>query len=227
MIEIKTIASSSAGCCYIIDSGGHQLILECGVSMSKLRKALDYDFTRVVACFTSHEHGDHSKTLPSLELEACIPIYCTEGTKNQFDISRYTIIESNKFYKPNEFYTVYPVELSHDVECFGFLILCGKEVLFFATDTRIVPMHVIPGLTHLMIEANHSFESMVESEHFHVKRAFENHLDIDSVVEFCKLQQKTLKEVHLIHLSDSHADAEKFKKQVASTVGVPVYIAKK
>jgi len=33
-----------------------------------------------------------------------------------------------------------------------------------------------------------------------------------------------LEEVHLLHLSDNHADEQFFKKEVQKIVGVPVYV---
>ncbi len=80
-----------------------------------------------------------------------------------------------------------------------------------------------------MIEANHSFEKLIESERDRsvVARISENHLDIDSVVELCNRHKKTLKEIHLIHLSDAHSDENLFKSMVAGATGCPVYVSKK
>ncbi len=223
-MKIKSIASSSKGCCYIIDNGTHQILIECGVPLSRIRAGNDFDFSRIVACFTSHQHSDHSGFLPKLENETAIPIYCTEGTKKEFNLSIVEIIRPNKIIKPGGF-IVFPVELKHDTECFGFIICCGKDVLYYATDTGKVSMHVIPGLTHLMIEANHSVELLADSDAEYKHRVSGYHLDIDSVVEFCKLHKKTLQEVHLIHLSAAHSDADLFQKMVAREIGVPVYVA--
>lgn len=226
-MKIKSIASSSQGCCYIIEYEKFKLILECGISIKKVRKALDFDFSNVVGCFVSHEHGDHAKYLKKLELETPIKIWCSKGTKKQFQLYECNTISKNKIIKPGGTFVVFPVQLSHDVECFGFVIACGENVLFYVTDTSELPQNKIVGLTHLMIEANHSFENMIKSDHFHARRAFDNHLDIDSVVEFCKIHQKTLQEVHLIHLSDQHSDADLFQSMVAQAIGIPVFIAEK
>ncbi len=226
-MKIISIRSSSQGCCYIVESQGYQLLIECGIPFKSIQKAFDFDFKNLIACIVSHEHGDHSKYLPFLEDKTTIPIYCTQGTKDLFNLSICEIIIQNKIIKPGGNFAVLPVKLLHDVECFGFVIATGNDVLFYATDTSQLPKKIIVGLSHLMIEANHSFESIMDSDHAHAKRAFQNHLDIDSVVSFCKLHQKTLQEIHLIHLSDSHSDADKYKTMVARAVGVPVFVAEK
>ena len=234
-MNIKTIASSSKGCCYIVSSGEFQLLIECGVSLKKIREALDFDLSKVVGCLVSHEHGDHSGYLQKLEKETNIPIWCTKGTIDRFDLLTsnklipYTWVSDMRSPIMTPFGAL-ALPLNHDVECLGFLIEIveypNKYRLFYATDTSEVK-YTIPGLTHLMIEANYSFENMIESERNKsaLSRACEYHLDIDKVVDFVK-RHPSLEEIHLIHLSREHADAELFKKMVMDVSGVPVFVAK-
>ncbi len=92
-MNIKTINSSSEGCAYIVESNGSQLLIEMGISLKKIRQALNFDFSGVVGCLVSHEHGDHAKYLPQLEKETFIPIWCTEGTKKRFNLKGCNVIE--------------------------------------------------------------------------------------------------------------------------------------
>jgi Mg/Co/Ni transporter MgtE len=75
-----------------------------------------------------------------------------------------------------------------------------------------------------MIEANYDFETVIESSAYHKKRSVETHLDIDSVVEFVK-NHPSLEEIWLLHLSDQHSDAERFKAMVQDASGAVVYVA--
>ena len=219
-MNIKPISSSSSECCYIVESGGYQLIIEAGNSLKRIREALNNDLSKVVGCLISHEHGDHARYVKQIEKETSIPIFCTEGTKERYELK-------NSFSFEELGFNCVPVSLPHDCECYGFIIPANQKILFYATDTHDVK-YTIPGLTHLMIEANHSFELMLESERAkpQVKRAFETHLSIDKVVEFVK-RHPDLEEIHLIHLSDAHSDAELFKKMVQDVAGCPVYVAGK
>jgi phosphoribosyl 1,2-cyclic phosphodiesterase len=228
-MNIKTIASSSDGCSYIIESNGYYLIIDMGVPLKKIRAALDYDLSKVVGCIVSHEHGDHAKGLPQLEKETSIPIFCTAGTAEKFDLkTTKTLGDGFYFLKPSSFYFA-KVELTHDVENYGFVIWSngGRKKLFYATDTGEINFK-IPGLTHLMIEANHSFDLLVKStsDKSMIKRVQETHLDIDQVVEFVK-RHPDLEEVHLIHLSDNNSDEKVFKTMVQDACGVPVHVAGK
>jgi phosphoribosyl 1,2-cyclic phosphodiesterase len=225
-LKIQSIASSSSGCAYAIDNGKNQLLIECGVNLKQIRAALDYDLSRVAGCLVSHEHGDHAKYLPKLEEETPIPIYCTEGTKIGYNLGQTEIIKKNRMIKIGDF-VVIPVKLVHDVECFGFVIRSGNEILYYATDTGKVSMNLIPGLKYLMIECNHSLEILAESPVEYKDRITKYHLDIDSVIEFCLIHQSTLHEIHLLHLSDRHSDAKLFHDMVSRETGIPVYVAGK
>lgn len=222
-MNIKTIASSSAGCCYIIESNGKHLIIDIGVPLKRIREALNHDLSSVVGCLISHSHGDHCKYAKQLEKETSVPIWCTTGTGIGCELKLAKIITGNKIKVGN--FQILPVKLFHDVENFGFLIQDGSDSLFYATDTVKVP-YTFPELKKVMIEANHSFELMLQSGMHKsvVERTAETHLDIDRAIDFIK-RHPDLEEIHLLHLSSSHSDAGLFKKMAQDASGVPVYVA--
>jgi phosphoribosyl 1,2-cyclic phosphodiesterase len=223
-MDIKTIASSSAGCCYVVESNGEQLLIECGVSLKKIREALNFDLSRVVGCLVSHKHNDHSKSWVEIAHNTAIPLHvpsrlAQEGTRM---VDNKTVASYGFEFK------IMPVSLEHDVECYGFIVKSRDDILFYATDTGSVN-YTIKGLTHLMIEANYSFDILLGSgSHDSVRaRVSENHLSIDQAIEFAARHKDTLKEVHLLHLSDAHSNEEQFLEMAQKTLGVPVYVANK
>ena len=223
-MKIKTIASSSSGCCYVIESNGEKLLIECGVSLKKIREALDFDFSNVVGCLISHEHKDHCKAFSEISIKTTIPIYgCSWLTQGRCEKVEHNIV----FHCGFEF-KIKPIKLTHDVECFGYIIKIDNEILLYATDTSEVP-YQIKGLTHLMIEANHSIELLLESDapKSVIARSADNHFSINQAVELAGRHRDTLKEVHLLHLSDKHSDEEKFKQIMSEALDIPVYIARK
>jgi len=219
-MKIKTIASSSVGCCYLVEHAGEQLLIECGISLREIRKALNFDLARVRACLVSHFHGDHSRSAERLQKETVVHVYGPEGGATQ-------PLQPGVYHRFGGF-TVRAHELEHDRKCFGYEISAGRAELFYISDSRFIP-EIKPPIHYLMIEANHSFKLLLGSDKDRrlLQRIYGNHLDIDSAVEFAKRHKSTLKEVHLLHLSDDHSDEEQFKKQMAEAVGVPVYVAAK
>lgn len=230
-MKIKSIASSSSGCCYVVTSGGYSLLIDCGVSLSKIRAALNHDLSKVVGCLVSHDHADHSGFLPQLEKETSISIWCSKGTKTRFDLIGANRLWGKLPLNMAGIFSVLPLELKHDqdpfCECFGFLITDRTKKLFYATDTGEIK-YTIPGLSHAMLECNHSFERLIESEQNKaaVKRICETHLDVDQVCEFVS-RHPNLEEIHLLHLSDAHSDAKQFKEAVQRVSGCVVKVAKK
>lgn len=229
-MKIKPIASSSSGCAYAVESGGHTILIECGIPLKRIREVVP-NLSDVVGCLVSHEHGDHAGYLKQLDEQTNVQYWCTDGTINRYPIDNYMLPleHCGQIMDVDDLdpFTIFSYQLKHDVECFAFLIKEGDKSLFYASDTSEVN-YTIPGLTHLMIEANHSLEQMLESERHGsaVARAFETHLSIDSAIEFIKRHPK-LEEIWLIHLSSDHADAEEFKRMVQDIAGIPVFIADK
>ena len=55
-MEIKVLASSSQGNCYIVSDGKNKIMLECGIAMRNIRRGGDFCVHEVSGCLLSHEH---------------------------------------------------------------------------------------------------------------------------------------------------------------------------
>ena len=78
-MELIVLGSSSDGNCYILQNGVEALILECGVAISEVKKAVDFNISKIAGALVSHEHGDHAKYIDDF-LQSRIPVYASEGT---------------------------------------------------------------------------------------------------------------------------------------------------
>lgn len=56
MVEMKVIASSSAGNCYTVRNSTTMIMLECGMSISQIRQLGGFKIHEIEACLLSHEH---------------------------------------------------------------------------------------------------------------------------------------------------------------------------
>jgi len=56
MVEIKPIASSSAGNCHWISDGKTPIFLDAGVSLPKIRKVIGHNVSSAVGCLITHGH---------------------------------------------------------------------------------------------------------------------------------------------------------------------------
>ena len=63
-MHLHTLGSSSKGNCYLLtDKNNHTLILDLGIGLQDIKRAIDYDLSRVVGAVVTHRHGDHAKYL--------------------------------------------------------------------------------------------------------------------------------------------------------------------
>ncbi|HAO6121872.1 TPA: MBL fold metallo-hydrolase [Listeria monocytogenes] len=231
-MNIKTIASGSKGNAYVISSGRSQLLIECGINFDKIRKALNFDLSTVEGCLISHEHGDHVAGVKKMLRTSNIKLYASEGTLSvlkTFD-SQQVVLKEKVAQNIGE-WIVLPFRTEHDAkEPLGFMIQHKNERLLFITDSYFV-RYKFKNINYLMIECNYStdiLEQNVTDRLIHPtqkKRVLKSHFSLDNVKEFLKAHDLSqLREVHLLHISDTNGDKERFKKEIQAITGIPVYV---
>ena len=47
---LKVLGSSSKGNCYLLDNGNEALMIECGIAIKNVQKAVDFDINRIAGC---------------------------------------------------------------------------------------------------------------------------------------------------------------------------------
>lgn len=230
-MQLKVIGSSSKGNCYILENDTSALVIEAGVVFNELKKAIDFNISKIEACLVSHAHGDHSNYM-SEYLKAGINVASTiETFKNN---SHFAVpIVHNVKYKFGEF-TVKPFKLKHDVPCFGYIIQ-HEEMgnLVFITDTHYTK-YKFPNVNHFLIECN--YDQNILDEHILNgrlpsvvrNRVMESHISLQT----CKklLQANDLSKVLnivLLHLSDGNSHAENFINEIQELTGKRTFVADK
>ena len=231
-ICIKVIGTGSKGNCYALEIDGEILIIECGsYQFDSLKKALKYDFSAVKGAVISHCHGDHAGDVKKLLQSG---IHTLSNSESFAGCERYShYIHKAVHLKGVKFgsFKVLPLQMVHDVECFGYLITFNETTLFFATDTTDIP-YALPQVDYLIIEANFSNKIIDEklydgSLHRSLHdRIINSHLSLERA-QFFIVTQKKLKGIILIHLSNDNADAVDFQQKIAQQTGVITYVAKK
>lgn len=233
MIEIETLASGSQGNCYRIVDDKEKLLIECGVNFAKIQKWCNFKLSKISGCLITHEHQDHCSALKKM-LDAGVNCYATLGTIDALNIKHHRLhtIKAKKDFKVG-IWTVKPFKTEHDaVEPVGFLLSNIKgEKLVYITDSYYL-RYYFSGLTHIMLEVNYDREildkntkaGLISKKQRH--RILKSHFSFDNAVTFLKSNDLSLvREIHLLHLSDSNSNACKFKKEIEALTGIPVYIA--
>jgi len=233
-MDIKVLASSSRGNCYLISDGSTPLLLECGQRVSEIRQGLGFGLTDVSACLLSHEHQDHSKAIKDV-LRAGVYVYTSPGTIEALGLEHHRLrpVRAKETFKIGT-WTVRAFETQHDAqEPLGFLLhsRASNERLLYATDTYYI-RYKFPGLTHIMVECNYAKDILYRNvENGSVPGVLKNrlltsHFSLENVKEFLKANDLSrVQEIWLLHLSDGNSDAERFKREIMELTGKPAYVA--
>ncbi len=232
-MQLKVISTGSKGNAYILDNGNEQLLIECGVHINDIKKALNFNYKNVVGCIVTHEHQDHAKSINEV-MKLGINVFATKGT---FGTShgfkhRQQIIEAKQQFKIRNF-TVLPFDVKHDAaEPVGFLLMhpdCGK--VLFLTDTHYCA-YTFSGLNNIIIEANYSIDIINQKygadsdKEFLRNRILKSHFSLENCIGMLKANNLSqVNNIVLIHLSDSNSNEVEFQKQVQQVTGKNVTVA--
>lgn len=233
-MKIEPIHSGSDGNAYWVSSGETNILLDCGLNLRNLQEwawSHGRQVTDLDGCFITHEHGDHVKGAQHL-IDIGVNVYASKGTIEGSGLFLAHQIAHREQIAVNDM-IVMALNVDHDAkEPLAFLLInSDNERLLYVTDTPKFT-YKIPGITHMMIECNHSYEIMAQAVREgnlpaqHMKRVVKNHMSIETAkLTLERLDRSKLKEVWLLHLSDGNSNADDFKRQIQEVVGVPVYVA--
>jgi phosphoribosyl 1,2-cyclic phosphodiesterase len=235
-MELTILGSSSNGNCYLFQNNNEALVIECGVSLKEVKRAVDFNISKIAGALVTHEHGDHAGHIGEF-VDAQIPVYLSNGTReklalpNLFNIKK---IEKGNYFKVGNFRVV-AFETVHDAAEPLLFLIHHKEmgVVLFATDTSYVK-YQFNGLNNVLIECNYC-PSILEAN---VKdgivatsrydRVVMNHCSLDTCNEFLAATDLTkVKNIVLLHLSDQNSNETECKRIIEQTTNKNVYIAKK
>lgn len=235
-MELKCLGSGSSGNCYIFQAATDTLIVECGLNIKEIYRGLNYDSSKVVGCLVSHEHRDHSKSVPQLlaggiRVLALPSVFESHGLRGKAMAKE---LQPMHGYKIGGF-KVLALPVAHDVPCLGFLIEhpeMGKTM--FVTDTMMLEYQLPEDLDHLMLECNYADDILQENIMQGVlpkslrDRLMGSHMELETAKGVVRSSEcRHLQEIILLHLSGNNSDGERFKREMEATSGLPTIIAGK
>lgn len=217
MATIKVFASGSSGNCYLLTSGTHRLLLECGIKGKELLSAINYDLN--VSAIVSHAHLDHAKGIKTLT-DYGVNVYSNNEVAEKH--KHVITMEQKKAYDING-YKVMPLEVPHG-ECQNYAYVIdlpnNDGRLLFCTDAERF-RYKVGDVNYIMIEANYSDEILMQKlmDGEDVQSRSENHMEISETERVVKSHtSEDLRAVVLIHLSNGLSHAERFKSRISAVV---------
>ena len=231
-MKVSVIGSSSEGNCYLFRAKRETLIVECGLPIRDIKRALDFNLTGVVGCVVTHRHKDHSRSVADMcglgiRTYALADVFDATSLASPF-ASRVTAFDR---FKVGGF-DVMAAPARHDVPCLSYFIW-HEEMGWTVFVTDSVGVTVKPKrIHHIMIECNYSDEILEENIERGIlhrsqrDRLMVSHCSLDTCKGILKkMNLDECREITLLHLSHSNADPERFKAEIEKATGKPTYIA--
>ena len=126
-MRVINLASGSDGNLTYIENDNQKIILDMGLSCSETVKRLDQigiKPSEISAIIVSHEHSDHIKGIDVFSNKYNTPVYAHEQVWIGLDEKLKKVAIQNRKMFDGEFQfedlIVSPIEVPHDVKCFGF-----------------------------------------------------------------------------------------------------------
>lgn len=161
-LEVRSLGSGSSGNALLISAGTTLVLVDCGVGSRALEagvRGAGHALTDVSAVLLTHEHADHSRSLPRLE-RAGVRVVATPGTAEAAGVSG-ALVDRIPIGPQVEVagITVRALPVSHDaVEPCGFLIERQGVRVAVVTDLGCEDdalLEPLAGADLIVLEANH------------------------------------------------------------------------
>ena len=222
-MELQVIGTGSSGNAYVLRAGGSALLLDAGLPIRQLMRAIP-DWRNLDGCLITHEHGDHAKSAEAVA-QMGVKTYCSAGTAEAIRtggcLTPLNTVQMLSAITVGEF-TVLPFEAQHDAaEPCGYLIrhdMTG-EVALYATDTYYLK-HTFPGVHYWIVECNYIDEvidGQQEDEELTAAlrhRLKKSHMSLRRLLDALRANDLSkTRTIVLVHLSDERSDERAMVKE--------------
>jgi phosphoribosyl 1,2-cyclic phosphodiesterase len=163
-VQVWSFASGSDGNCYIVESEGTSLLVECGRPYTQIKDFLEgigIEPDELSGILLTHAHGDHARSARHLSSTHRVPILASRGTLAALNLADQSLgrsLDSGKTYQVGQI-DVKPFAVPHDCrEPLGFRFESGTGCAAVATDLGWVPQNVarqFRDVDLLVLEANY------------------------------------------------------------------------
>lgn len=247
-MKFECLGSSSAGNCYYIELEREgttpvKLLLEVGFPyMEIVRKAekQGIKISEVNAILVTHGHMDHARACKDMVLRRR-SLYANKEIIFNYGGPTSNILKHNELKVIAANTMVLPFTVEHDaLDSLGFVINTDKERILFVNDCKFFKADISNLLfDYVCIEANYdgqvlhfAYEEAKKNEDHHnikrYERLFDSHMSLAHCIQHLKrLNLLNCKAIFLMHLSDRHANENKFKSEVKSATGINTFVCKK
>ena len=211
-MKLKVLSSGSQnGNCYLLESNGETLILDCGIPIREIKVGLDFDIMKVAGAVCSHCHSDHSKSVRDL-LNIGIPMLAPYvGGRKTAQFGKFKI---------------QAFELPHNgTPNYGFLITVDGQKALYLTDFEYCPYTFVKQkVSHILVECNYQQE-LVNRDLPQYEHKIRGHCSCSTCKEIVRVNKTdSLRTVLLLHLGQETAIGEECVAEIREVAGNGVFV---
>lgn len=218
-MNLITVGSGSTGNCYLLESNGQILILDAGMPVKDVKKALGWNIMSIQGAIVTHIHKDHSKSISDLGLMGIRTLVPHEHDSDSADATFGNFIVQMFALKNKDGQWVHTHADGSACPIYGALIRTEDRNILYCTDYRSMPytfqsFHLDTIITSCNYEDDAEYDN--DAKEYHVRLG---HTSLSTVKEMLKVNQTdALKNVVLCHLSAA-ADVSRIQREVKEVVG--------
>lgn len=215
-MELQVIGTGSSGNAYVLRAGGSALLLDAGLPIRQLIRAVS-DWKGLDGCLITHEHGDHAKSAEAVA-QMGVKTYCSAGTaeaiRSDGCLTPFNAVQMLSAFHVGEF-TALAFEAQHDAsEPCGYLIRFDPtgETAIYATDTYYL-RQTFPGVHYWIVECNYVDEFIdTQQEDGEISAAMRHrlktsHMSLRRLLDTLRANDLTkTRAIVLVHLSDARSN---------------------
>ncbi len=164
-MKIINLASGSKGNLTYLESDGAKILIDDGLSCAETVKRLEkinVAPNELSAILITHEHSDHIKGVDVLSSKFNIPVYAHKSVWLGLDDKLKKVSSLNRKEYEESFnlldLQIDPIELPHDVKCFGYSVSEGQRKISVLTDLGHINDRILAsarGSAIVYLEANY------------------------------------------------------------------------
>lgn len=223
-LKVCAIASGSKGNCYYIGDEKVNILVDCGMSFLETKRRLseiDVDIKDIDIVLNTHSHIDHIKGVDGILKNGKTIFYSQEKNADELETRLKNLNIKNWFMFSGVFYlgdiAVYPIELSHDVPCVGYIFYKRNKKISIITDLGYTTNNIIKNIYDsniVYIESNYDKEMLLNGSYpISLKKRIESNRGHLSNVQCAKacvdLASNNVTNLVLSHISENNNTIKK------------------
>lgn len=227
-MQLSVLASGSKGNSCYIKTNNHNILIDIGLTSLQIEKRLkkiNVEPKNIDIILLTHTHVDHIAGLKVFIKKYKPMVYLSKKMYKELNLEmeKYEFLESEI---QLDTLLIETVEVSHDVECNGYILTENDKSIVYITDTGYIHEKNYQKLSNkeiYVLESNHDVEMLMTGKYpYHLKQRIlssRGHLSNEETAYYLsKIIGKKTKKIYLAHLSDENNTKEKAYNKVKETI---------